>query len=61
MIDVGEISHKIGPATVDTAKKVERPSHRIWPEVIVGLALSATVIWTFILGFGFVRLVELLI
>jgi hypothetical protein len=35
--------------------------HRIWPQAIVGIGLSATVVWTVILGYGFVRLVTMLI
>jgi hypothetical protein len=31
--------------------------HRIWPQAIVGLALSATTVWTCLLAYGFVRLI----
>jgi hypothetical protein len=33
----------------------------LWPQTIVGIALSATVVWTVILGYGFVRLMTMLI
>jgi hypothetical protein len=31
--------------------------HRIWPQAVVGLALSATTVWTSFLGYWFVRLI----
>ena len=34
---------------------------RIWPQTIVGIALSVTVVWTCVLAYSFVRLVDLLI
>jgi hypothetical protein len=45
---------------VSLAPKANR-LNRIWPRAVNGISLSATVVWTCILGYGFIRLIELLI
>jgi hypothetical protein len=35
--------------------------HRIWPQAVVGLGLGVTSVWICFLGYGLVRLIELLI
>jgi hypothetical protein len=35
--------------------------HQIWPQAVVGIGLGVTAAWMCFLGYGLVRLVELLI
>jgi hypothetical protein len=51
---MSETTHQIGPAAGPFI-------HRIWPQMIVGIALSTTVIWTFFLGYELVRLALVLV
>jgi hypothetical protein len=53
---MSEITHDIS-----TAANAEPFIHRIWPKAIVGIGLSATVLWTCFLAYEFGRLVQLLI
>ena len=57
---MGDITQKMSAPAAHSGPQAE-PIHRIWPQAIVGIALSATVVWTVILGYGFVRLVTMII
>ena len=35
--------------------------HRVWPQTMVGIALSITTVWTLFLGYELVRLARVLI
>jgi hypothetical protein len=41
--------------------QVKRLIHRIWPQAIVSLGLGVTGVWICFLGYGFIRLIDLLI
>lgn len=57
-LTVSEITNQENAAVAAPVKPL---IHRIWPTAIVGVGLGITVAWTFILAYGFIRLVELLI
>ena len=41
-------------ATAHSVAPAEPLVHRIWPQAVVGIAMSATVVWTCILAYSFV-------
>jgi hypothetical protein len=58
---MSDITHEISPAAAHLVPQAEPFIHRIWPKAVVGIALSATVLWTCFLGYEVARLVMMLI
>jgi hypothetical protein len=58
---MSDITQETGAAAAHSLPQATGFIHRIWPQTIVGIALSATTVWTCLLAYGFVRLVLVLI
>ena len=60
------MSNVVDPAYSSAPAQKPRPAaepfiQRTWPEVAVGLGLGLSVVWTFFLGYGLVKLAHLAI
>ena len=60
-ITMSDITQEMRAAAAHSIPQAKYFIHRIWPQVIVGIGLSATTVWTCLLAYGFVRLVLVLI
>jgi len=51
------------PGTFAPVPKRERksPAHQIWPTAAIGFGLGLTAMWVCFLGYGLVKIVELMI
>jgi hypothetical protein len=59
--NVSNTTHNIDPASAHAVPRAKAIIHRILPQTIVGIGLGVTAAWMCFLGYGLVRLVELLI
>jgi hypothetical protein len=60
-ITMSDITQEMSAAAAHSIPQAKSFIHRIWPQAIVGIALTATTVWTCLLVYGFVRLVLVLI
>ena len=52
----------VDPAYSTASAEKPRPFiQRVWPEAAVGVRLGLSVVWTFFLGYGLIKLVRLAI
>jgi hypothetical protein len=58
---MSDITQEMSAPAAHSIPQAKSFIHRIWPQAIVGIALSATVGWMCLLAYGFVRLVLVLI
>jgi hypothetical protein len=60
-LTMSDITREISLAVAHLVPQPEPFIHRIWPRAVVGIALSATTLWTCLLGYEVARLVMMLI
>jgi hypothetical protein len=60
-IKMSDITPDFSAAAARSSPRAEPLIHRLWPQAIIGIGLGVTGAWICILGYGFGRLVGLLV
>lgn len=58
---MGEITSEPGTLALVRRRARKLSVHQIWPTVAIGFGLAVTVVWICFLGYGLVKVVELVI